>query len=54
MRTNPYLIPGVLLLAGILGFALFTGPLAERIDQLLSAVGTAGLLWVYANRRKTK
>lgn len=48
---NPYLIPSLFLLAGIAGFMFFNSEGANRISQLLSAIGVAGLLFV-AFRRK--
>jgi hypothetical protein len=50
---SPYLLPGLSLLAGLIGFALFPNSnAAYSISGVLSALGIVGLIYVRGQRTK--
>jgi hypothetical protein len=52
MEKNRYLLPGGLLLAGMIGFALFDGyKPGELVSQLLSALGLLGLIYRWRTKK---
>jgi hypothetical protein len=48
---NSYLLPGLALLAGMIGFALFPHASTYSIPGVLSGVGVIWLLYTWSNRR---